>query len=253
MRFGRYLTLLSLCLAGARPRAAPAAQTLELRPSAGVASVRDDVLVPLAFTGPALELDLRYGRSAGATQGELGLRGGLALLRDRFGHDAANLHGELGATVLRAVAGGWRVGGVSRLQQDLAYLYKWDDAHGYWLTAWTIGPAVARERAIGSAGVLVARADLALAALASRPPARRLNKQDALTHVGFYFDRLAADPQLLSPLAFQHVRAELGWRREPVDRAGWTFGAEARFSRARDPAPFAALYVGAFAARGWAW
>jgi hypothetical protein len=264
LRFGLLSSLLSVWLtvlprATARAEAPPSQTRLDLRFAAGVASVRENLLTPLAATGPAVELATRFAWSALRLRVEADARLGLAALFDRLGEGSPTAHHELGVAVLArrpvdaALDAGLSFGGVARLASDVTYFEPWDDAHAYWLAVASLGPAVRYARALPNGRWLVARADVTLVALASRPPARRLNKQDAQNHVSYYFDRLGQDPSWVAPWGLQQGRAELALcsatAEGRAEHGRWTFGAEVRFSRAAEPRPYDNLYYGLFF--GW--
>jgi hypothetical protein len=97
------------------------------------------------------------------------------------------------------------------------------------------------------------RAELALFGVASRPPSYRANKQDALTHARFHFDRLdGGEPFWLLDVQLARLEALLRWRAHGAPfGSGFGLGAFARFARAREPEPYAALYAGLLLDYGW--
>jgi hypothetical protein len=115
----------------------------------GSASAREDVLVPLAFTGPQLELGARYGFATGPHRLESELTAGIGVLYTRFEQQAEQLsHGLMlgyARTLDEASGRGLALGGVLRWRDELSYLESWDDAHGYWLSTLTLGPLVLHE------------------------------------------------------------------------------------------------------------
>jgi hypothetical protein len=225
---------------------------------AGSTSARDDTLTPLAFTGPTSGLALRYARRLGPGWVEGDARGELGVLFNRFGHQAFQLHYELGGAYLQPVArlteGAVALGGVARAINDLSYLASWDDAHGYWLAAATLGPAVRGSVPLGPRARLEWGGDVTLLAVASRPPERRLNKQDALTHLDYFVGRVADDPHLATPLSLQQGRLEVAVRRAGAPDVGkWRLAGELRFARHGGPQPYLAVYTGLAVARAWSW
>jgi hypothetical protein len=250
------LAALSLLPAG-RARA-QTDHVLQAVATLGSASARDDLLVPLAFTGPGLGLGSRYrlGFGTNAIEAELGL--GLALLTNRFEHEAEQLSHGLAVGYSRVIApnGGQRteLAAIVRWQDELTYFESWDDAHGYWLSSLVLAPAVRDSRALSSALVLESRAEVALLGISARPPERRWNKQDALTHFSYHVDRLGHGTRLATPLNLQSLRAEalLRFRRSaaPVG-SGFGAGLTAAFSRSGDPEPYLLLQAGAIVTYGW--
>jgi hypothetical protein len=243
----------------AYPTPAPAGQNeIEARVAAASASIRDDLLVPLAFTGPALELRARYSRIIAAGRLEATLRFGAGYLFDRFKYGALALHHEVSLDYRHRMANArgnlWELGAVTRLGSDISYVATWDNTHGYWLACLCIGPAARYERLIGHVGVLHAALEFTLLGMLSRPPAQRFNHIDALTQADYYFNRIAQSPAFASLHNLQQLRLELGVLRRPsAVAAGWEFGVEGRFSHAADPESTNLLYLGVYVARGWAW
>ncbi len=237
--------------------ASGAANRFELLAWASAVSTRDDTLVPLAFTGPALALGARYGYAARRHAFDAELRAGFGVLWNRFGHVAAQIFHGLSAGYAYALSDGAQrlaLGGALRFDTDVAYLASWDDAHGYWLSALSLWPYVHDARPLGGFAWLESRAGFALFGLASRPPAYRANKQDALPHPGYYFDRIGQSPRWVGPLQVQAIELELLARfRRHRDAAGsgLGLGLRVRFARASDPAPFATLYTGAVVSYGF--
>jgi hypothetical protein len=138
----------------------------------------------------------------------------------------------------------------------MAFFQTWDDAHGYWLASWALGPTLQHARQVWSGGYLETRAELGLFGLYSRPPTYRYNKQDDLTLLHFHFDRSLAAPKVFSPFDVQLLRwtALLRFRSTRSQYGeGLGVGVDVRFSRAADPAPFMWLYSGLRVAYGWGW
>jgi len=237
---------------------AEAAHAIETQLGAGSLSVREDVLVSYAFTGPAPTLAGAYRATWDAHCFEVGLKAAFGLLFTREGELGADAAHELYAQsmhrVLDAARRTLRLGPSLRYAHDLAYLYEWDDAHGYWLASLMLGAHGKHRERLSARHDLELGVELGLLGIASRPPARRLNKQDALNHAGFYFDRLGSDPSFAWFVDTLQLRVSALIRFVRPGRAlgaGWGVGYESRLSRASDPAPITIWYNGLLASYVW--
>jgi hypothetical protein len=244
--------------ADAQAIASGTGQRLEPRLTLGSASARDDTLVPIAFTGPFVSLGARYALIGEVHSFEAELNLGLGVLVNRFDDIAAHFGHTLAAGYLYAFDRGpssrSAVGAVLRARSEISYLASWDDAHGYWLATLAIGPALQLARPLGRGVWLEGRGELALFGLRSRPPGYRINKQDALSQAGFYFDRLFESAEVFSPLDVQQFELEAlaRFRRagEPLG-SGFGLGLGASFHRAIDPQPYAVLHTQVTVAYGF--
>jgi len=254
-----FLALTTGVPAGAVAQARRSPQRIELRVAIDSLSVREDGLVPLAFTGPALALGARYGVALQRHVFDAQLDLGFGMLFNRFGHMAAQIEHGLalgyGYDLCEEPASVIAPGAALRTDTNVAYLASWDDAHGYWLASVGLWPRLDYARPLTSSAQLESRAKLMLVGVASRPPPYRQNKQDAMTHVGYYFDRIGHSPRWLSPLTVQAIEleAQVRFRDSRVSLGrGWGVGGEARFARARDPKPYTSLYLGIVGSYGFA-
>jgi hypothetical protein len=248
--------LLSLYLAG--PAAAETAHVLQAVATLGSESARDDLLVPLAFTGPALGLGSRYRVGFGISALEAELELGIGVLTNRFDHEAEQLSHGLALGYSRAIKESTteqtELAAIVRWQDELSYFESWDDAHGYWFSTLMLAPAIRDSRALSSGLQLESRAEFALLGIAARPPERRWNKQDALTHVSYHVDRLGYGTRFVTPLDLQSLRAEALLRFRHSDApvgSGFGAGLVASFARLREPEPYLLLQAGGIVTYGW--
>jgi hypothetical protein len=221
-------------------------------------SVREDLLVPLTFSGAGPDLGASYRGLLGPGRLDVGLEAGASLVANRFGHLGVTFDHALDVGYLLPVgeAGAWRfdAGPVVGENSDSLALESWDDAHGYWLGLGWLGPRGSVAGPIGKGWQLEATADLALLGLAGRPPAYRANKQDPTTRFSFYAWHTFADAQVVGPWDVQHFRFDVAARPSPnsgrVGR-GWSFGIQGRFTRADFPKTIIVLESVLYA--GWTW
>jgi hypothetical protein len=223
-------------------------------------SVREDLLAPLAFTGPKLDLSARYAVLARPHRIESELLLGIGMLENRFDHGAAQLSHGLALSYLHELsedpARRFALGGIVRWHDELSYLYSWDDAHAWWLSTLTLGVLARHELQLGGAVALESRGELALLGLMGRPTTRyRLNKQDALEDVGYHLDRLGAGTQVVAAWDLQALRLETIARfrgAHELTGEGFGVGLQAAVARTGEPAPYAVLSVGLLLAYGGA-
>jgi hypothetical protein len=235
-------------------------QRVETRLGLGSLSMRDDLLVPYAFTGPALAFMGGYAVMKGPHTFDVVLDFGMAPAWTRAGdpgmHARYSLSALYGFAVYAHPRRGTWAGALVRFSHDLAVLSSWDDAHGYWLDALMFGPALRHAEQPWPKAALELQTDVGLLGMASRPPARRLNKQDALTKVRYHVNRLAQKPEFawLGDTTLLRAEALLRWRpRAKPWGSGAGVGLETRLARARDPQPLTVWYVGILGsyARSW--
>jgi hypothetical protein len=231
--------------------------TLNARWDVGLASFREDLLVPLAFSGFGTQLGVDYELRGKQQSFEADLTLGAAYALNRFEHQALGLNHDIGLGYVRVLdrtdVCEWWLGAGLREQTHLQLIESWDDAHGYWIATWALGPIVHHERQLWSRGWLEARTELGLLGLVSRPPSYRFNKQDALTHVDFHFNRSFDDPEWFSPLDVQLLRlsALVRFRGAAQHGRGFGLGLDFQFARASEPEPAATTYSGVRLAYGW--
>jgi len=240
--------------------AEPLHQRIEGRFSAGVLSVRDDLLVPYAFTGPELNLGASYGLWRDRHAFELRIEAGSAGIWTRAKEPGIYVHYEISASFSECAYADARralwIGALLRAGHELAYLAAWDDAHGYWLDAIMLGPSLLHAERLSAGLVLELSGDLSLIGAATRPPARRLNKQDALSHGSYHFDRLAEVPMLawVGQTSLARATALVRWRSAVAQLAsGFGLGLESRIAHARKPEPYTSWYLGVVGSFAWSW
>jgi hypothetical protein len=193
----------------------------------GMHQMRDDLLTPLRFSGPAADLRLSLLRPRDGSPQRAELRLGFAYDRNRYGHRAAAASAGARVAGLKRVSGAPEAGthlsfGLSgQLGVDQLYFFDWDDAHAYWLTIAAVGPAAAGEWNLGGRRV-AASVELPSFGLYGRPPLERRSKVDDLVQVGTWFtlpfSRLeaAGPPELvaLDARVDYTASARIGWHYE---------------------------------------
>ena len=172
-------------------------------PRVSYVQVRDDIVVPLRFSGPGLSLLLFYERRGLVHQHEVHARLGLALLRDRYGFSGALLSSSVGYRYLHSLSnntfgGKIFLGGKLNWSLNDEFFYDWDEEHLYWLTAIELGPALRYSRSIKNQRQIHVTLCFPIVAMISRPPLYRYYKTDDLTKVGFLLSGPHEDLHLVS-------------------------------------------------------
>jgi hypothetical protein len=157
----------------------------------GIASYREDLLVPLSFDGPALSLGAVYTRRTEKNLIHFRLRIGAGYLENRYSHEAWVLILEMRPSWMRKLGQHQKYGefwgGICLpLQMNNLFIESWDDAHLYWLTAHSLGVATEWQKKISEKSSAVFRVETPLLGFVSRPPEYRYKKQEALTHWTFH-------------------------------------------------------------------
>jgi hypothetical protein len=222
-------------------------------------AVREDLLVPLTFSGPGLRVMLAYrglvGRGVLAVSGDVGL----SVLWNRYGHMGASLDHNLDAAwtwrVFRALGWHLELGPEIALDSRLNYIVSWDDAHAYWLGSQWLGPAFRALGRLRERWRWEARATFALLGFEGRPPAYRYRKIDVDPGITYFFTKPNSDERFVTLADLQVVRLDLAVRRAVYAGAGvgrgWSFGLEVRLARTGIPATNINLGACLYAARAW--
>jgi hypothetical protein len=207
---------------------------------AGLHSFREDLLVPLGFNGPGASLGGIYTRQKDNTYFNIRLKLGLAYLKNRYSHEAGLATLELRPTWLwklghRDGTGGFW-GGICvplQINSDLG-LHSWDDSHLYWLTTYSIGPAVEWWKSVSQKSTAVVRLETPLIGWVSRPPTYRYNKQDALNHFTFQFSEPNRALHFETVDAYRAVFIQILLRHE-LRRSLFSYGLEFQYNYCNIP------------------
>jgi hypothetical protein len=225
--------------------APPEGRTLTAGVDLGVRSARDDLIVPLASSGPTLGFGARYVGAAGPALFDAGIRFELGALFDRSGHPAAAVFHGFRVAYLPIAVGrptGWSlaVGPALVWETDVLWLRSWDDAPAYWLGRRYLGVSARAWLPRAPTWRIELLAELNVLGVESRPPPYRYDNEDALTQLGFYFTGVNRDATFGSVLDWQALRLEADICRTlgPDSRKkGSSLGVEARLAHTDAPAP----------------
>jgi hypothetical protein len=249
-----------LAVASARGEEAPGPRhALVLGGGLRADSVREDLVVPLTFSGPGVRLLAGYRGEIGP--GLLAVDGavGFAFLFNRYGHQAAAIDHDVDVAwtvpVRRTTVSHWALGPMLALAGRFNYLFSWDDAHAYWLAAQWLGPAARYGRRLSERWRVEARAALSVLGFEGRPPTYRYHKQETRPSATYPFTAPYGTESFVTVKDLQAVRLDVAFRRtvytgSDVGR-GWSFGLDTRFIRTGIPVTNINLTVCAYAARAW--
>jgi hypothetical protein len=236
---------LSVALAAPLASAAtPPSRALSVGVDLGFRSARDDLIVPLASSGPSLGFGGRFVGKAGPGLVDAGIRFELAALFDRYTHPAAGVMHALRLGYLpiaRTAPSDWSlaVGPVLVWETDMLWLRNWDDAHVYWMGRRYLGLAARTWRPLWPTWRLDLSGEINVIGFESRPPAYRLQNEDALTQVAFYFEGVNRDAKFGSVFDWQALRLEADLSRTlaPGGKLGGkSLGVEMRLAHTASPA-----------------
>jgi len=220
-------------------------------------TLREDLIVPQAHTGPGLDLGLRYAAAVGAGASSADLAFGARYLEGRYGARALDFHHGLRLRHAFTVARGpWSfgVGPAFGWETDIAYLESWDDSHAYWSTDRWLGPTASAWTSLSDCWRLDIHAELLLVSVQSRPAGRRTYEQDELDAFAFWFAAAQRHPRFAWIGDTQRLRvgAELWRSRSRTALAdGWGLGLELRLVRAAEPEPFVLLEAALTLSTAW--
>jgi hypothetical protein len=158
----------------------------------GIASYREDLIVPLSFDGPAFFLGAHYTSQTEQRCLQIRLRFSAAVLENRYSHKAYAAGIELRPTWTKRLTGqgggGQLWGGFGLpLQMTNLFIDSWDDSHLYWLTVHSLAAVLEYRSVIGPLGESSLSIELPVVGFVSRPPAYRHEKQEALNHWTYHF------------------------------------------------------------------
>jgi hypothetical protein len=224
----------------------------------GLHVFRDDVLVPLAFSGLRLAPVPRYFGAIGPGVLTADALLGLGYVLDREGAEGAALSWALHASYLfRLEEKRWRiaVGPATGWDNDVLVISDWDDAHEHWIGTLWVGPGVRAWRSLRGGFRVDLAGELALVGFQSRSPAGRRPKQETSHDLSLPFTDPTRDFEFGSVLDWQVVRASIDFyatKKRAVTPNGWGIGSELAFMHASEPAPAVAFTASIRASYTWA-
>jgi hypothetical protein len=156
-----------------------------------MASIRDDLVVPLGFDGPAFSLGADYSSKSLENLFALRFSIGAGYVKNRFSHEGGIIALDLRPSWLKLIAEdqawGELWGGLSMpFQINNVFFGSWDDAHLYWLTAHSLAISCEWRKQIPGLFVASVRLESPVVGFVSRPSTYRNEKQEALNHLVYH-------------------------------------------------------------------
>jgi len=241
---GAAVAVVALLTATRAVATAPEGRSISAGVDVGFRSARDDLIVPVASSGPALGFGGRFLGAVGPGLLDTSIRFEVAALFDRSWHPAASVFHALRIAYLpmavsRPDRWSLAVGPGLVWETDVLWLRSWDDAHAYWLGRRYLALSARAWRPLAPTRRLELMAELNVLGFESRPPAYRYQNEDALTQVGFYFVDVNRGATFGSVLDWQALRLEADLSRTLAPGArkrGSSLGLEARVAHTDAPA-----------------
>ncbi len=177
-------------------------------------AVRDDLLVPLAFSGPKITIGTKYSHSWNDLLLDNSFDISVLLLTNRFEHIAGGLKLNFTSELLNTVNHSKNkimIGPMLSVQIN-DVLYSWDDSRIYWLTAYLFGISSKLEKPVTDRSVIDLSLQIPFLGFFSRPPEYRYNKQEALTKISYYFPN--KDLQFSSLNNWKSISISTGWHKQ---------------------------------------
>jgi hypothetical protein len=165
---------------------------LGINVNCGLASYREELVVPLGFHGLGLSVGTLYSRESENNYLYARWRFGLGYMQNRYDHEALIVVQEIRVSWLKKVTihkryGEFWTGICLPLQMNNLFWGSWDDAHLYWLTAYGMGVAFQWQKKISSNKQTLIRMEIPVINWISRPSRFRFTKQEPMHHLTYHF------------------------------------------------------------------
>lgn len=205
----------------------------------GGASYREDLLVPLGFGGPGFTLGAHYTRISQNRDIDIRLKIGAAFLENRFSHKAYAATLDIRSFWIKRLFDNRRYGGLWAgiclpIKMNNLLLESWDDAHLYWLTSYSLGPAAEWRRNLSPRYRAGLHIEIPFVSLVSRPREYRYRKQEALNHWTYHFSEPNKFLRLRFPDKFRAVFVRLSLSRI-MNNALFNLGLEFEYNYSNEP------------------
>ena len=206
---------------------------------------REELIRPLGFAGPGGELRGAYQRHARGWLSLTRVALGGDYVRERYGHGALALHLDLSSILAHRVCEQGNhvihVGASLVAQYTPVYYFSWDEEHLFWALNYDLGPAARWDLTIDSYNRVSVELSVPVLGLVSRPAARRLNKVDNLTNVGFWLGEPHEHLRLTSLHAYLAVRLRAYYVHQLTPGFSLRFEYELGYRRIAFPEPLQLL------------
>lgn len=211
----------------------------------GIASYREDLLVPIDFHGPGFFIGAEFTKNAQSRVIDIRSKFGLSFLKNRFSHNAYAAILEIRSVWIRRLSYnqeyGELWGGICLpMKMNNLFMESWDDSHLYWLTTYSLGPVGEWHKQVSPGREISVHLGMPALSLISRPPEYRYKKQEPLTHLGYHFSGPNRALHLELPDDYRAVFARVAFTRD-MNHAILNIGLEFEYGYCRDPKPIYAL------------
>lgn len=205
----------------------------------GLASYREDLVVPVGFHGLGLSLGVIYSRQTETNILNTRWKTGLGYLLNRYDHEALIIVQEIRMSWVKKVIVheqyGEFLGGISLpLQMNNLFWGSWDDAHLYWLTAYGIGAAFQWQKKISSNKQALIRMEIPVINWVSRPARYRYTKQEPMNHISYHFSEPNKSLHFETLDAYQALFIQVLLRKE-MKRSLLNLGIEFQYNHFSQP------------------
>jgi hypothetical protein len=212
---------------------------LGINVTCGLASYREDLVVPLGFHGLGFSLGAAYSQQTEKNALYARLRIGLSYMQNRFDHEALVLVQEIRFSWLKKFIvtqrSGEFWGGICLpLQMNNLFWGSWDDAHLYWLTAYGMGAAFQWQKKISSDKQALVRMEIPIIDWISRPPSHRFTKQEPTNHVTYHYSAPNKSLHFATLDTYQALFIQLLLRKE-LKRSLLNLGIEFHYNHCSEP------------------
>lgn len=153
----------------------------------GLHQMREDLVAPLRYVGPTLDLRLSGEQHRAAGERRVQIHAGAAFGANRHGHHAAALSFGGSYRHLWRVSPAWlgeetrlMLGAAAVTRTDDMYYYDWDDGHLYWSASHGVGPAALLLRNRREGRTLALSLEVPVVGLVGRPDPERRRQVDDL-------------------------------------------------------------------------
>jgi hypothetical protein len=158
----------------------------------GLASYREDLVVPLGFDGIGLSLAIVSSRQSEKNLFSTRVRFGLGYMQNKYDHEALVVVQDIRLAWVKKFTATQRYGefwsGISLpLQMNNLFWGSWDDAHLYWLTAYSMGAALHWRKGFSGNEQARIRIEFPIINWISRPPKYRYTKQEPTASFSYHY------------------------------------------------------------------
>lgn len=211
----------------------------------GIASYREDLVVPIDFHGPGFFIGAEFTRNSQNAIIDIRSRFGLSFLKNRFSHKAYAAILEIRSVWIKRLSYnreyGELWGGICvPMKMNNLFMESWDDSHLYWLTTYSLGPVGEWHKRLSSGREIRVHLGIPALSLISRPPEYRYKKQEPLTHLGYHFSGPNRALHLELPDDYRAVFGRVSFTRD-MKHAILNIGLEFEYGYCRKPRPIYAL------------